>query len=179
MGHGPFRREFVLLLPVGLLHQLPYGQLFERHAAGSSQLRFLGSFLHCDQPVYDLPEQHRQGYAGLRRGDRDDEGRGPFPARLLLLLPLPSVRTGLPVVRPDSRRGDRSRDDRPPHGRPEYRLHREGALGGCPDPADGHHGDRPRRFELDGSRHEGCRSGSAFARAALRRLAALQRCRHL
>ena len=87
MGGGPLGRGHVLELPVGVLQPLQDGQLFELDALVALQFRLLGPVLHRDQPVYDLPEQYRQGQAGQTRGDRDDEGRGPLPARLLLLLP--------------------------------------------------------------------------------------------
>jgi len=180
MGGGPLGRGHVLELPVGVLQPLQDGQLFELDALVALQFRLLGPVLHRDQPVYDLPEQYRQGQAGQTRGDRDDEGRGPLPARLLLLLPLPSVRPGLPLVRPDARREYRREDDRPPHRRSEYRVHRVGAVGRRPDPSDGPYGDSHHRpLDVDGPRHEGRRAGAAFARAALRRLAAFQRRRYL
>ena len=127
MGGGPLGRGHVLELPVGVLQPLQDGQLFELDALVALQFRLLGPVLHRDQPVYDLPEQYRQGQAGQTRGDRDDEGRGPFPARLLLLPAVPPIRPGIHLGRPDRRRDDRRQERRPPHRTAEHRLHGRGA----------------------------------------------------
>ena len=126
-----------------------------------------------------LPEIYRP-----RQGRHPDdsclyEGRGPLPARLLLLPAVPPIRPGIHLGRPDRRRDDRRQERRPPHRTAEHRLHGRGARRNQERPAGTHRRHRYRRQTVGRPCYARCSLGAEIAHTALRSIAVIQRVRPL